>query len=218
MHGEFYLTDMASILSAAGERVLALQAQDPDEVLGADTIAETMGIDAKLPVITAQRLMAEGVTFRPETTVIDTGVMVGADSVIEPFVQLLGDERSAGMPDSLLLRTGARDDWQPRCGSPRLLIIESRVHDGAVLGPYAHLRPESEIGEGAHVGNFVETEEGSSGERLQSRSPDVPGDSDIGEDVNVGAATTCNYDGVSKHKQLSAITYSWAAELPRWRR
>ena len=93
-HGEFYLTDMAAILVAAGERVLALQADDADEVLGANTIAEMMAIDGKLRLITARRLMAEGVTiFRPETTVIDAGVMVGPDTVIEPFVQLLGETK-----------------------------------------------------------------------------------------------------------------------------
>ena len=93
-HGEFYLTDMAAILVAAGERVLALEAEDPDEVLGANTIAEMMAIDEKIRLSTARRLMAEGVTiFRPETTVIDADVVVGTDTVIEPLSQLLGETR-----------------------------------------------------------------------------------------------------------------------------
>ena len=93
-HGEYYLTDMAAILNSAGASVLAFEAEDPDEVLGANTIAEMMAIDEKLRMMTARRLMAEGVTiFRPETSIIDAGVSVGADTIIEPFVQLLGETK-----------------------------------------------------------------------------------------------------------------------------
>ena len=204
-HGEFYLTDMAAILVAAGERVLALQADDPDEVLGANTIAEMMAIDSKLRLITARRLMAEGVTiFRPETTVIDAGVMVGADTVIEPFVQLLGETKvgkecrirsysvleHATVGNQVLVRQGC-------------IITQSRVDDGALLGPYAHLRPESEIGEGAHVGNFVETKKVRLGKGSKAGHLTYLGDAEIGKGVNVGAGViTCNYDGVTKRKTV----------------
>jgi bifunctional UDP-N-acetylglucosamine pyrophosphorylase / glucosamine-1-phosphate N-acetyltransferase len=204
-HGEFYLTDMAEILVKAGERVVALEAKDPDEVLGANTIAEMMAIDGKLRVITARRLMAEGVTiFRPETSVIDSGVMVGADTVIEPFVQLLGETKvgsecrirsysvleHATVGNQVLIRQGC-------------IISQSRVDNGASIGPYAHLRPESEIGEGAHVGNFVETKKVRLGKGSKANHLTYLGDADIGEGVNVGAgAITCNYDGVSKRKTV----------------
>ena len=204
-HGEFYLTDMAAILVAAGERVLALQAEDADEVLGANTIAEMMAIDGKLRLITARRLMAEGVTiFRPETTVIDAGVMVGADTVIEPFVQLLGETKvgkecrirsysvleHATVGNQVLVRQGC-------------IITQSRVDDGALLGPYAHLRPETEIGEGAHVGNFVETKKIHFGKGSKAGHLTYLGDAEIGEGVNVGAGViTCNYDGVTKRKTV----------------
>ena len=196
---------MAAILGAAGERVLALQAEDPDEVLGANTIAEMMAIDGKLRLMTARRLMAEGVTiFRPETTVIDAGVMVGADTVIEPFVQLLGETKvgkecrirsysvleHATVGDQVLVRQGC-------------IVSQSRVDDGALLGPYAHLRPESEIGEGAHVGNFVETKKIRLGKGSKAGHLTYLGDAEIGEGVNVGAGViTCNYDGVTKRKTV----------------
>ena len=204
-HGELYLTDMAAILGKAGERVVALQAKDADEVLGANTIEEMMAIDGKLRLITARRLMAEGVTiFRPETTVIDAGVTVGADTVIEPFVQLLGETKvgkecrirsysvleHATVGSQVLVRQGC-------------IITQSRVDDGAVLGPYAHVRPESEIGEGAHVGNFVETKKIRLGKGSKANHLTYLGDADIGEGVNVGAGViTCNYDGVSKRKTI----------------
>jgi bifunctional UDP-N-acetylglucosamine pyrophosphorylase/glucosamine-1-phosphate N-acetyltransferase len=196
---------MAAILGKAGERVVALKAEDADEVLGANTIEEMMAIDGKLRLMTARRLMAEGVTiFRPETTVIDAGVMVGADTVIEPFVQLLGETKvgkecrirsysvleHATVGNHVLVRQGC-------------IVTQSRVDDGALLGPYAHLRPESEIGEGAHVGNFVETKKIRLGKGSKANHLTYLGDAEIGEGVNVGAGViTCNYDGVSKRKTV----------------
>src|SRR6516164_2901700 len=90
-HGEFYLTDVAAMLVGDNQRVVAVQADHIDEVLGANTIAEMMHLDAAMRLNTARRLMAQGVTiFRPDTTVIDSEVEVGPDTIIEPFVQLLG--------------------------------------------------------------------------------------------------------------------------------
>ena len=93
-HGELYLTDMAHVLNAAGERVVAFKTPNADELLGANTIAEMMALDAQLRRATVERLMASGVTiFRPETCVIDADVEVEPNTVIEPFVQLLGGTR-----------------------------------------------------------------------------------------------------------------------------
>ena len=91
-HGEYYLTDMAALLVAEGEKVMAIRADDPDEVLGANTIAELVSLDATMRMRKARELMSQGVTiFRPETCVIDDEVRAAADSTIEPFVQLLGN-------------------------------------------------------------------------------------------------------------------------------
>jgi bifunctional UDP-N-acetylglucosamine pyrophosphorylase / glucosamine-1-phosphate N-acetyltransferase len=200
-HGEYYLTDMAAILGKAGERVVALQADNPDEILGANTIAEMMAIDGKLRLMTARRLMSEGVTiFRPETTVIDADVTVGDDTVIEPFVQLLGHTavgadcrirsysvlEHASLGDRVLVRQGC-------------VITQSRIDNDALLGPYAHVRPESQIGEGAHVGNFVETKKVRLGKGSKANHLSYLGDAEIGDKVNVGAGViTCNYDGSVK--------------------
>jgi bifunctional UDP-N-acetylglucosamine pyrophosphorylase/glucosamine-1-phosphate N-acetyltransferase len=204
-HGELYLTDMAAILASAGERVLALKAENADEVLGANTIAEMMTIDDKLRLSTARRLMAEGVTiFRPETSVIDAGVVVGADTVIEPFVQLLGETKVGKecriRSYSVLEHTTLGNRVLVRQGC---IISQSRVDDSAVIGPYAHIRPESEIGEGAHVGNFVETKKIRLGKGSKANHLTYLGDAEIGAGVNVGAGViTCNYDGVNKLKTI----------------
>lgn len=203
VQGEFYLTDVASALVSAGERVIAVQVPEVDEVLGANTIAEMMHLDASMRASTARKLMAAGVTiFRPDTCVIDASVSVGPDTIIEPFVQLLGDThvgpecriRSYSVVQSSTLGTGVL----VRNGC---VLDRAIVEDQAVLGPYAHLRPESHIGASAHVGNFVETKNIRLGRGSKANHLNYLGDAVIGEGVNIGAgAITCNYDGVNKHQ------------------
>ncbi len=204
-HGEYYLTDMAGLLAAAGERVVALEAATATEVLGANTIAEMMDLDRELRLDTARKLMARGVTIlRPETTVIDADVEIGADTIIEPFVQLLGETRigedcrvrsysvieNSTLANGVLVRQGC-------------VIVNSRIDAAAMIGPYSHIRPESEIGEGAHVGNFVETKKVKIGKGSKANHLSYLGDAEIGSGANIGAGTiTCNYDGVNKHRTL----------------
>ena len=90
---------MARILATAGERVVAVEAAGPGEVLGANTIAEMMELDREMRLATARAADGDGraIIQRPDTVIIDTGVEVGADTVIEPFVQLLGTTRSAAI-------------------------------------------------------------------------------------------------------------------------
>jgi bifunctional UDP-N-acetylglucosamine pyrophosphorylase/glucosamine-1-phosphate N-acetyltransferase len=200
--GEFYLTDVAAMLVAEGKRVVALKAAHVDEVLGANTIAEMMHLDAAMRAEAAKRLMAEGVTiFRPETCVIDAEVAVGADTVIEPYVQLLGATRIGSncriRSYSVIQQSVIGDRVTVRNGC---VLDGAEVGDGAMLGPYAHLRPESRIGVEAHVGNFCETKKVTLGRGSKANHLTYLGDAIIGEDVNVGAGViTCNYDGVKKH-------------------
>src|SRR5256884_8331609 len=93
-HGEFYLTDMAAILGKAKQRVVAVEANDAYEILGGNMRAELVDIDQRLRLAKCRQLMTEGVTiFSPQTCVIDSDVQIGADTTIEPFVQILGNTR-----------------------------------------------------------------------------------------------------------------------------
>jgi bifunctional UDP-N-acetylglucosamine pyrophosphorylase / glucosamine-1-phosphate N-acetyltransferase len=151
------------------------------------------------------KLMAEGVTiFYPESCVIDSDVQIGPDTVVEPFVQVLGKTRIGRdcrirsysvIRDSVI---GDRVIIRPGC-----VLDDARAGNDAVLGPYSHLRPGSEIGDGAHVGNFVETKKVRMGKGSKANHLTYLGDAEIGEGVNIGAGTiTCNYDGVHKHKTV----------------
>jgi len=205
-HGEFYLTDVAALLVADGQRVVALQAESADEVLGANTIAEMMHLDEAMRAATARRLMAQGVTiFRPDTCVIDSQVSVGPDTVIEPYVQLLGATRIGSecriRSYSVIQHSELGNGVVVRNGC---ILDHAEIGDGAVLGPYAHLRPESRICEMAHVGNFCETKKTTLGRGSKANHLAYLGDAVIGEGVNVGAGViTCNYDG--QQKQTTTI-------------
>lgn len=202
-HGEFYLTDMAAHLKAAGEKVVALLVADAEEVRGGNTIAELMTMDSRIRFATANRLMKAGVTiFRPETSVIDADVEIEADTIIEPFVQLLGKTkigadcfvRSYSVIENCVLGNGVL----VRQGC---VLAESSVADGAKIGPFAHLRPGSDIGQDAHVGNFVETKKAKLGKGAKANHLTYLGDAEVGAGSNIGAGViTCNYDGLNKHQ------------------
>ncbi|HZP23768.1 MAG TPA: bifunctional UDP-N-acetylglucosamine diphosphorylase/glucosamine-1-phosphate N-acetyltransferase GlmU [Terriglobales bacterium] len=204
-HHEYYLTDVAELLRKAGDKVLALRAEDSSEVLGVNTRVELAELDAKLRAKKTRELMEAGTTiFRPETCDIDADVTIGTDTVIEPFVQLIGRTKigadcrirsysvitNCEIGDGVLIRPGC-------------ILENSIVRNGAQLGPYSHLRPGSDIGEGAHVGNFVETKKTRLGKGSKANHLTYLGDAEIGAGVNVGAGTiTCNYDGVNKHTTI----------------
>jgi len=201
-HGEYYLTDVAALLGKAGEKVLALRAKDSNEVLGVNTRVELAALDAQLRARKANELMLAGTTiFRPETCDIGADVEVGTDSVIEPFVQLIGKTKIGANTRirsySVITNCEIGDKVLVR---PGCIMEDSIVHNGAQLGPYSHLRPGSDIGENAHVGNFVETKKTRLGKGSKANHLTYLGDAEIGEGVNIGAGTiTCNYDGVNKN-------------------
>ena len=166
------------------------------------SIAATVSADAEEKAAKARRLIDSGVTiFRPDTCVIDAEVEVGPGTVLEPYVQLLGKTRlgvgcrirsftvieDCALGDNVLVRQSC-------------VLSESTVEGGAKVGPFAHLRPGSEIGEDAHVGNFVETKKARLGKGAKANHLAYLGDSTVGEGSNIGAGViTCNYDGVNKH-------------------
>ena len=175
-HGEFYLTQIAGILQRDGRPVLALRTAHASEVLGVNTRRELAQLDSILRERKVRELMDNGVTiFKPETVLIDADVTIGTDTVIEPFVQLLG-ETSIG--EDCLIRsysvlTNMRVGDQVRINQGTI-ADDSTVERAAIIGPYARLRLGSEIGPEAHVGNFVETKKTKLRPRRQGQSPHLP--------------------------------------------
>ncbi|MGC2770810.1 MAG: bifunctional UDP-N-acetylglucosamine diphosphorylase/glucosamine-1-phosphate N-acetyltransferase GlmU [Candidatus Sulfotelmatobacter sp.] len=204
-HGEYYLTDMASVLRHSKQRVMVWKTEKRNEVLGANTLAELAAIDHQIRMQKCQQLMSEGVTiFYPATCVIDDEVEIAADAVLEPSVQILGRSRIGAACHISSFSVIRNSEVGPSVLiRPGCILEEAHVGPSAVLGPYSHLRPGSDIGEGAHVGNFVETKKIKLGKGSKANHLTYLGDAEIGAGVNIGAGTiTCNYDGVHKHTTI----------------
>jgi bifunctional UDP-N-acetylglucosamine pyrophosphorylase / glucosamine-1-phosphate N-acetyltransferase len=204
-HREYYLTDMAAVFRKTRQRVVAWKTATPSEVLGGNTRAELADIDQQMRVAKCRQLMGDGVTiFYPATCVIDADVEIAPDTVIEPYVQLLGKTK-IGSNSRVRSYCVIRDSEisEGVTVRPGSIMEDARIGPGAIIGPYSHLRPGSEIGESAHVGNFVETKKIKLGKGSKANHLTYLGDAEIGTGVNIGAGTiTCNYDGVHKHKTV----------------
>jgi bifunctional UDP-N-acetylglucosamine pyrophosphorylase / glucosamine-1-phosphate N-acetyltransferase len=202
VHKELYLTDAIALLRQKGEAVQAVLATDPDEVLGCNTRADLAAVDAVFRRRKRAAIMDAGVTIElPETVLIDPEVVVGADTRIEPGVQLLGNTR---IGSGCTIRTGSvlsdavlEDNVLVK---PYTIVSASRLSRGTQAGPFAHLRDGARLEENARVGNFVEVKKSVLGEGVKSMHLTYLGDAHIGSGTNIGAGTiTCNYDGVNKN-------------------
>ncbi len=132
---------------------------------------------------------------------IDAQVRVGADTILEPFVRLLGNTaigEECRIGQGAILESAALAHQVTI--APYTLIADSRVDPGARVGPFARIRMDAQVGPEARVGNFVELKKTRFGAGAKSQHLAYLGDSEIGERVNIGAGTiTCNYDGEKKH-------------------
>ena len=198
--GEYYLPDVISILKQQGEIVTAF-VMDSEE--------ESMGINDRVALATANQLMnarinerhmKNGVTFiDPSTTYIESDVVIGQDTIIEPGVILRGQTT---IGDNCLI-TANSDISNSHVGNNVTIksstLNQAIVKDGADVGPYAHLRPNAEIHENAHIGNFVEIKKAIIGESTKVGHLTYVGDATLGKDINVGCGTVfVNYDGKNK--------------------
>jgi bifunctional UDP-N-acetylglucosamine pyrophosphorylase / glucosamine-1-phosphate N-acetyltransferase len=200
--GEFYLTDLVAIYRRRRLPVETVVVDNPQQIRGINSRTELAEVGGLVRQQKNEELMAAGVTLiDPATTYIDPDVDVGADTVIHPGVTLEGQTRigSACEIHSHVricdAEIGDRVTIHNFC-----LVLGSRIAADASVGPFAHLRPASAVGEGAKVGNFVELKETTLGAGSKASHLSYLGNAVIGEQVNVGAGTiTCNYDGQQKH-------------------
>lgn len=200
--GEYYLTDIIEILKADGKGVAAYMTNDYDESLGVnDRVALAQANQIMRKRINHQH-MVNGVSFiDPDSTYIDDGIVIGAETVIEPGVYLKGQtvigENCLITANSQIIDSQIADDVTIKSS----VIEESIVKAGADVGPYAHLRPLSEIHEKAHIGNFVEIKKATVGAGTKVGHLTYVGDAVLGQDINVGCGVVfVNYDGKNKHQ------------------
>lgn len=200
---EYYLPDLLEMAASAGRSIVGIPVGDVSEILGVNTRVDLATIEGILRRRAAEGAMNSGATLlSPGTTTLDETVELSEDVVLEPFVTLLGKTRVGArtrvgqgtvITDSVL---GEGVNVKPYC-----VIENARVGDGAIVGPFARLREGTELAEGVHVGNFVETKKARLEKGVKANHLTYLGDTSIGERTNVGAGViTCNYDGFAKHE------------------
>ena len=183
--GELYLPQVIEVLGTLGESVAAHEVADEDVVLGVNDRAGLARVTAVAQARINGAHMAAGVTIvDPSATVIDVGVEIGPDTVIEPFTTIRGSSRiGAG------------------CTIRHSYIVDAVIEDGASVGPFAYLRPGAVLRAGSKVGTFVEVKNSDIGAGTKVPHLSYIGDADVGPGSNLGAATiTANYDGRAKHR------------------
>ncbi|MEW6208806.1 MAG: bifunctional UDP-N-acetylglucosamine diphosphorylase/glucosamine-1-phosphate N-acetyltransferase GlmU [Acidobacteriota bacterium] len=203
--GEYYLTDVPQLIASRGKRVGTFIQQDSEEVLGINDRIELARIEDHLRQAKLRELMLSGVTIiDPATTWIHQSVEIGQDTIIHPQVIIEGATR---IGSDCVIQSWARikdTDVGDRVMIKNSSVIEdSRIESGASVGPFARLRMQSEIGEKAAIGNFVEVKKSRIGRGTKASHLTYLGDATLGDRVNIGAGTvTCNYDGARKHETV----------------
>jgi bifunctional UDP-N-acetylglucosamine pyrophosphorylase/glucosamine-1-phosphate N-acetyltransferase len=203
--GEFYLTDLIGIYRGQNRVVETVTVRDSQEIRGINSRSELAEVNRVVRQTKNEELMAAGVTLvDPATTFVGPSVEVGADTVIHPGVVLEGQTKIGSaceiqphvrIVDSTI---GDRVAINSFC-----LLVGATVASGAAIGPFAHLRPDTIVGESARVGNFVELKKTTLGPGAKANHLSYLGDATIGANVNIGAGTiTCNYDGTNKHTTI----------------
>jgi bifunctional UDP-N-acetylglucosamine pyrophosphorylase/glucosamine-1-phosphate N-acetyltransferase len=201
--GEYYLPDAVTLGLNQGKRIVTLRVEDPGEVMGINTRQELALMEKTLQERINQKWMDGGVTFKdPHTTYIEDGVVIGKDTVLGPNTHLRGNtvigERCQIDGSAYLTDAQLGNEVQLKFS---VVMNSCRVADCAIIGPFAHLRPGSDLGVNVHIGNFVETKEATIGENTKANHLTYLGDVTVGRDTNVGAGTiVCNYDGFHKYR------------------
>ena len=202
-NNERYLPTILQLYQRQHRAVTSVVTDDPHEIRGINSQSELAEVSSIVRQRKNEELMAAGVTIDdPATTYIDTDVKVGPDTVIHPGVFLEGRTAIGARCE---LHAGARivdstvgDNVTINNHS---IITDSAIASGARVGPFAHIRPGSTVGEQARVGNFVELKKATLGNSAKANHLSYLGDADIGAGTNIGAGLiTCNYDGVNKYQ------------------
>jgi bifunctional UDP-N-acetylglucosamine pyrophosphorylase / glucosamine-1-phosphate N-acetyltransferase len=202
---EYYLPDIIEGALRKKKKVETFPAPDPVEIMGINTRAELAQAEDIMAERVRRHWMAEGVTIQdPGSVYIESSVRIGRDTVIFPNCYLRG-ETVIGMscrigPQVEIVGSQIGNRVQIRFCT---MITESRIADDAIVGPFSHLRPQSQLEKGAKIGNFVEVKKSRIGPGTKANHLAYIGDSDVGAGVNIGAGTiTCNYDGFHKHRTI----------------
>jgi bifunctional UDP-N-acetylglucosamine pyrophosphorylase / glucosamine-1-phosphate N-acetyltransferase len=199
---EYYLTDTVAYFAGAGKRVHPVPAAGHLEVLGINDLVELARARREMNERICAQHMRDGVTIvDPATTYLEPELEIGADTVIYPNTTIARLSRTGVRcvigPNSRLSNVILHD----RVTIRESVVIDATIGDDVSVGPFAHLRGETELADRVHVGNFVEIKKSRLGRAAKVSHLSYLGDATIGDETNVGAGTiTCNFDGTQKNE------------------
>jgi bifunctional UDP-N-acetylglucosamine pyrophosphorylase / glucosamine-1-phosphate N-acetyltransferase len=204
VQGEYYLPDVIEILKEQEEVISAYLTPDYEEGLGVNDRVQLAKAEAVLRNRINEKHMRNGVTIiDPASTYIEADVVIGSDSIVHPGTMLrgktvIGEDCKIG-PNADLTNTIMEDQVKVQYS----VVTDSQIRKGASVGPFAYIRPGSDVGEEAKVGDFVELKNTVLGNGSKVSHLSYLGDSEVGQGVNIGCGTiTVNYDGVKKYKTI----------------
>ncbi len=200
---EYYLTDIVGSAYKNSLKINGSVVLDSDEIVGVNDRLDLSLVESILKWRTNESLMRSGVTLiDPETTYISPKVKIGRDTTIYPNTHIYGETQIGR--NSIIGPSTWIDDSKLGNGitiKSCCYITSAVIRNNVTIGPFAHIRPEAEIMDGAKIGNFVEIKKSKIGQGSKVSHLSYIGDTIMGKDVNIGAGTiTCNYDGINKHK------------------
>ena len=203
--GEYYLTDIFAMAHSEGREIHGVIAPNPLDLMGANDQRQLAALEQRYRQRQADALMSRGVRIAdPARIDIRGDVSAGRDVRIDVNVVLEG---AVELGDGVLLGVGCvLKNCQLAAGTvvhPYSILEGVRTTGACDIGPFARLRPGTELAEAARVGNFVEVKNTTIGAGSKANHLSYVGDTEVGERVNIGAGTvTCNYDGANKHRTV----------------
>ena len=199
--GEYYLTDIFAMAAAEGQAADVVRVADPIETEGANDAWQLATLERAFQLRAARALALQGVRFADPsrvdirgTVTVGQDVEIDVDVIFEGDVEIGSGTRIGPFCRIRNTRLGASTTVHAHCD-----IDGALAGMGCTIGPYARLRPGTELADDVHIGNFVETKKARLGKGSKANHLSYLGDAQIGSRVNIGAGTiTCNYDGVNK--------------------
>ncbi len=202
--GEYYLPDVIEILQKQGERVAAYVTESFDETLGVNDRFALSQAEAIMRARINERHMRNGVTIiDPSTTYISADAIIGSDTVLQPGCMIegksvIGEDCMIG-PNSHIVDSEIGNATTIHSS----VVLQSKVGHETAVGPFAHLRPASSLGDHVKVGNFVEVKKSHLGNHTKVSHLSYIGDAEVGDNCNIGCGTiTVNYDGQNKFQTV----------------
>jgi bifunctional UDP-N-acetylglucosamine pyrophosphorylase/glucosamine-1-phosphate N-acetyltransferase len=201
---EYYLTDVIKIMISEGKKVGTYKVNDKNDIMGINDRMQLAEANKIIKKRVNEKHMKEGITIiDPENTYIEENVEIGRDTIVYPGTILEGNTKIGSNciigPNSKITDSVIEDG----ASINNSVLVESKVGKDTKVGPFAYLRPNSNIGNNVRIGDFVEIKNSNIGNGTKVSHLTYVGDSDIGEKVNFGCGTvTVNYDGVRKYRTV----------------